>query len=119
MITDAQRQFANRLLKRFDQPETTLDEGILYLHDGLSIEARECVRTVQTIGGERQEPGVEYVLMGTYTEYNYPHEPDYTDVADIESFERFDAALKASLLLPLEWAIDNWLQAEAQYELFA
>lgn len=86
-----------------DDPAICID-GFLYLYYG------EYTETVKGIAGEITREVKGYILEEEYTEHNYPHEPDWTDVMTVIASHSIISVLDKIAHRIVDCRLDNFLQ---------
>ena len=86
-----------------DDPAICID-GFLYLYYG------EYTESYKNIAGEEVKRGVKgYILEEEYTEHNYPHEPDWTDVMTVIASTHIVSVLDKLAHRIVDCRLDNFL----------
>jgi len=83
------------------------------------VEKYTVVETYPTIGGNRERLAPEYVLYEEVVEYNYPHEPDFSDSVEFDTVNRSVYDVMGRLWMrEKEYEIENIIEGYSMHREF-
>ena len=110
----------NAVLKVFNHHPVDLEDDIFYMRgdlQGYSIQVEDREYEYECIAGKRKETAPHFIVLREYVEHNYPHEPDYVDVAEVSAHFTVAAAVTDILHRNLDDKIEGYYETINEYEM--